>query len=105
MTGEKDTGALEVGVSVALHGDLTFETADRWHEVALSVLDSHPSKVTVDLDEVTFLDSSGMYVLVRLRRHAEELGVEMEVVNVPSNVLLALRTADLTDYLGVSCPN
>ena len=92
---------LEVGVSVALSGDLTFETADRWHEVARRALDAHPSRVTVDLGDVTFLDSSGMYVLVQLRRHATQLGVEMEVVNVPSNVLLALRTAELTDYLGI----
>ena len=92
---------LEVGVSVALQGDLTFETADRWHEVARSALDAQPSKVTVDLRDVTFLDSSGMYVLVQLRRHASELGVAMEVVNVPRNVHLALRTADLLEYLGV----
>ena len=92
---------LEVGLSVALHGDLTFETADRWHEVARSALDAQPSKVTVDLRDVTFLDSSGMYVLVQLRRHASELGVAMEVVNVPRNVHLALRTADLLEYLGV----
>ena len=76
--------------------------ADRWHDVARLALDSHPSKVIVDLDEVTFLDSSGMYVLVLLRRHAEELGVAMDVVNVPDNVLLALRTAELVDYLGVT---
>lgn len=94
-------GALEVAVSVALHGDLTFETADRWHEVARRALDAQPSKVTVDLADVTFLDSSGMYVLVRLQCHAQELGVTMDVVNVPANVMLALRTADLLDYLDI----
>jgi stage II sporulation protein AA (anti-sigma F factor antagonist) len=97
---EAQHGLLEVGVSVALHGDVTFETADRWHEVARSALDAHPTKVTVDLGAVTFLDSSGMYVLVQLRRRASELGVDMAVVNMPSNVELALRTADLLDYLG-----
>ena len=40
-----------------------------------------------------------MYVLVQLRRRAAELGVDMEVCNMPSNVELALRTADLLDYL------
>jgi len=99
-----DRGSLEVGVSVALHGDVTFETADLWHEVARSALDAQPTKVTVDLGEVTFLDSSGMYVLVQLRRRASELGVQMDVVNMPSNVLLALRTADLLDYLGGTGP-
>jgi stage II sporulation protein AA (anti-sigma F factor antagonist) len=97
--GERTQSALEVGVSVALHGDVTFETSDRWHEVARSALDAHPTKVTVDLGAVTFLDSSGMYVLVQLRRRAAELGVDMEVRNMPSNVELALRTADLLDYL------
>ena len=96
-----DNGPLEVGISVALHGDLTFETADRWHDATRHALDAQPSKVTVDLRDVTFLDSSGMYVLVRLRRHAHELGVAMDVVNVPDNVMLALRTADLVDYLGI----
>ena len=91
---------LEVGVSVALVGDVTFETADRWHEVARSALDARPTKVTVDLGAVTFLDSSGMYVLVQLRRRASELGVDMEIVHMPSNVEFALRTADLLDYLG-----
>ena len=104
--GSSEHDTFEVGVSVALHGDVTFETADRWHEVARSALDALPTKVTVDLGAVTFLDSSGMYVLVQLRRRAAELGVAMTIEKMPSNVELALRTADLLEYLcGTSSPS
>jgi anti-anti-sigma factor len=96
--------ALEVGVTLALHGDLTFESADRWHEAAMKALDLRPSTLVVDLGQVHFLDSSGMYVLVRLRRRAEEVRVRLEIVNVHDAVMLALRTADLTSYLGIADP-
>ena len=102
---ERGADAVEVGVTVALHGELTFETADRWHEITRQALDLCPAKVSVDLTDVTFLDSSGMYVLVRLRRRADELDVPFEVVGAAPNVLLALRTADLTGYLGIPSPN
>jgi anti-anti-sigma factor len=105
MTTADDRGgadAVEVGVTVALHGELTFETADRWHHVTQQALDLRPAKVSVDLSDVTFLDSSGMYVLVRLRRRSDELDVPFEIVGTAPNVLRALQTAELTAYLGVT---
>jgi len=54
-------------------------------------------RVAVDLDGVTFCDSSGLGALLDIRRAADEAGVEMVLRNVPPPVA---RLLDLTDVDG-----
>lgn len=54
-----------------------------------------PRKLTVDLGGVSFMDSSGIAVLLRASRRMGELEGTMEVVNVPEQAGRVLRAAGL----------
>lgn len=54
-----------------------------------------PRELTIDLEGVTFMDSSGIAVLLRAWRRVVELGGSVQVVNVPAQAAKVLKTAGL----------
>ena len=54
-----------------------------------------PRELILDLAGVTFMDSSGIAVLLRACRQVGELGGSMTVVNVPDQAARVLRAAGL----------
>ena len=58
-----------------------------------------PRQVTLDLGGVTFMDSSGIAVLLRAYKRAAELGGTVTVRNVPEQAGKVLRAAGLERLL------
>lgn len=54
-----------------------------------------PRQLTVDLGGVSFMDSSGIAVLLRASRRMAELEGTMKVIHVPEQAGKVLRTAGL----------
>lgn len=54
-----------------------------------------PRQLTLDLGGVSFMDSSGLAVLLRARRRMEELGGTLRVTRVPQQAARVLRAAGL----------
>lgn len=54
-----------------------------------------PKSLTVDLGGVTFMDSSGIAVLLRARRRMGELGGTMRVRQVPEQAARMLKAAGI----------
>ena len=54
-----------------------------------------PTQLTLDLSGVTFMDSSGIAVLLRAYRRLGELGGAVKVVHVPAQAGKVLRAAGL----------
>lgn len=52
-----------------------------------------PRELILDLEGVTFMDSSGIAVLLRAHRRLEELGGRVRVIHVPEQAGKVLRTA------------
>jgi anti-anti-sigma factor len=86
-------------VHVRPFGELDMATAP---QVAVPLgeisTDGH-RKVVVDLAGLTFVDSSGMRVLVEAHRLASEHGIEFAVLPGPPAVQRAFEVAGLTDLL------
>ena len=58
-----------------------------------------PRRLTLDLSGVTFMDSSGIAVLLRAYKRAAELGGTVTVRNVPEQAGKVLRAAGLERLL------
>lgn len=54
-----------------------------------------PKHVTLDLSGVTFMDSSGIAVLLRCYKRTSELGGTVKVTNIPAQAGRVLRAAGL----------
>jgi anti-sigma B factor antagonist len=72
-------------VVVAAHGEVDLDTAAGLDQAVRTALRSCPHLV-VDLTQVSFIDSSGLGVLVGARRMATALGGEVSLVHPPALV-------------------
>lgn len=58
-----------------------------------------PRKLTVDLEGLTFMDSSGIAVILRVYRRVGELNGEMTIRHVPAQAAKVLKAADLDRFI------
>ena len=69
------------------------EELDREIDAAL------PGRLALDLSGVTFMDSSGIAVVLRAKRRMEALSGTLVVVNIPRQASRVLETAGLGRYV------
>lgn len=82
---------------VAPRGDIDIATSGQ----VLAALAAAPGDVALDLREVTFLDSSGLRVIVQQERRAQEEGHAFGIVPGPPEVQRILEIAGVADRLRV----
>ncbi len=87
-------------LTISLRGELdhhaakeVMETIDRTIEQDL------PSRTVLDLAGVSFMDSSGIAVVLRTRRRMDALQGTLAVVNIPDQAVRVLETAGLGRYV------
>ena len=89
-TGEDRNLRLAVSGEVDHHGARAImQELDRQVDAGL------PRRLTLDLSGVTFMDSSGIAVLLRAYKRTAELGGALTVRNVPEQAGKGLRAAGL----------
>lgn len=86
-----------------LAGELDLETVAelRMHAQA-ELAAGRCQALTIDMAELTFVDSSGLGLLVELRQMATVSGVAWELANVPPRPARVIEIAGLTDTLGLA---
>jgi anti-sigma B factor antagonist len=95
---------MELGIStdqdggvctVTLEGEVDVYTAPRLKERLVELLDGGCTSVIVDLEKVSFIDSSGLGVLVSALRRAREKGGAVRIVCTRDSVLKIFRITGL----------
>jgi anti-sigma B factor antagonist len=82
---------------VSLGGELDLANSPLLRTELLATLALGCEHLTVDLGALTFLDSSGISVLVVIRKRAMETGGSLQLVSVPHAVRLVLDRCGLTE--------
>lgn len=88
-------------VVLEVSGDIDLATAPRLRDAGLRALGIEPTRVVIDLTGVTFIDSSGLGVLVLLRRKARTHRSELVLVS-NSRVDAVLRISGLEHVFSIS---
>ena len=97
---ELKTKLEERTLTVALAGDLDHHAARGVMEQTDRLMEQNlPTKTILDLGGVTFMDSSGIAVILRCKRRMEALGGNLVVVNIPKQAARVLETAGLARYV------
>ena len=68
------------GFEAALSGEIDLSTVGELEERLQPSLDEDPELVVLDLREVSFLDSSGLRLILRLNKRQEEIGGRLVLV-------------------------
>jgi anti-anti-sigma factor len=85
-------------LTVRLDGELDMAHAD-WVDSTLATAGAHHRRIAVELDAVSFLDSSGIGVLQSLTMRSRELNIDVSFVKPSAAVERALNAAGLTDLV------
>jgi anti-sigma B factor antagonist len=86
---------------VAVRGEVDLYTAPQlWETIDKAIADS-PDQLVIDLSDVTFLDSSGLSVLVRAHKRLRPVQRTVVIRGATDQVYMALEMTKLTDVLTV----
>jgi anti-anti-sigma factor len=84
---------------VFLTGDLDVDTAPAAIEAIRRALALQPARIVIDLDAVTFLDSTGIHAIVTGYHDAVQFGVGFAIGPAPPRVARVLELTGLSDVL------
>lgn len=82
---------------LVVSGELDIATVDQLVTQARAALDSTSSALVIDFSGVTFVDSTGLGALVRIRNEAERHGKRVDLVGVRREVRRVLELTGLSD--------
>lgn len=85
--------------TLAVTGELDYGTVARLRAALLELVHEDADEVVVDLGEVTFIDSTGLSVLVQAKQRFDKVGRRMSVSQPQPRVVRVLQLAGLSDYL------
>jgi anti-anti-sigma factor len=80
-------------------GELDMATSRDFAAAVQRARENDPARLVLDLTEVTFIDSTGIRAVLKVRQEAERGGVPCAVVPGPPAVQRAFAVAGLADLL------
>ena len=87
-------------LTITLSGELDHHAARELMEFIDRLLEQVlPARTLLDLGELSFMDSSGIAVVLRAKRRMEVLSGSLAVVNIPRQAARVLETAGLSRYV------
>jgi anti-anti-sigma factor len=98
------TVAEEAGPVVEVEGEIDLTTADQLAGQIANAAASHPGDVAVDLGGVSFMDSTGIFVLVMAVRALEPFGRRLTVRNARPAARRTLEITGMAKILGLVPP-
>ncbi len=99
-----DITCIESGskLTISLNGELDHHAARSAMNAIGRMLDTRlPSRCELDLGGVSFMDSSGIAVVLNAHRRMAQLGGGMEVKNVPKQAKKVLQTAGIQKIVNI----
>jgi len=101
MTDSAVTQLTEGTLVLSLRGDLDLATVTTIEPVLEETRWKEVSTLVLDMTEVTFVDSSGLRLILGARRRADEAGARFAMRNVPAQARRLLSITGVSELLNV----
>lgn len=88
-------------VVIRVRGTITVDAASELREALRGVCLGSPDSITLDLAEVPFIDSSGLGVILGMRKDTNARGITLSLSNPRERVLALLRLTRLAALFGI----
>ena len=90
-------------ITVQIEGELDHCSAERVRATLDALIaDPHVKRLVIDLEKLTFMDSSGIAVAMRARQRMRELGGTARLVRVPAQPERVFRAAGIGKWMEIS---
>jgi anti-sigma B factor antagonist len=89
-------------VRVRLEGELDLSTAAAFHEAVLDLMETGWTSILVDLEGLTFMDSSGLRATFELDSEASRRGIALRLLGASAEVQRLFALTGLSRRLDVS---
>ena len=88
-------------VTVTVRGEIDLATSTRLNRELEAALDHdpHPARLRIDLAQVNFMDTTGVAVLLKARRHALETGARFSVISTSPTIKRLLEITGLASLM------
>jgi anti-anti-sigma factor len=96
-----DTARLGADLSLALQGELDIASSKRLEDELLRLEEEAPEMITLDLQGVTFIDSTGLSTLINADGRARKAERRLQIVAGSGAARRILRTVGLLERLDV----
>ena len=96
-----ETGSLGQATVVSLSGDLDLSTAKRAEEAIEEAERSSPSVLAVDLRGLSFMDSTGLRVVVSADKRANKANRRLVIIQGPAAVRRVFEITRLDERLDI----
>jgi anti-sigma B factor antagonist len=97
VTVEVATGSSDAWPVVRISGEVDIQSSPVLDETLVAVLDQGLASVIVDLEEVSFLDSTGLSVLIVALKRCQKAGGDLRLRDPQPNVFRVLEITGLLD--------
>lgn len=88
-------------LNVRVIGELVAESCGELREAVTELSARRPQVIVLDLAQTTFVDTSGLGVLVGLRTHMKKFGTNLTVANPQPRVMQVFRLTQLSRLFGL----
>ena len=86
---------------ITVSGEVDLASSPQLDVAIISVLDSGANAVAIDLSEVTFMDSSGLGVIVRGLKRCREADIDLDLVITNERVLKVFGITGLDQVIPI----
>lgn len=83
---------------LSLEGEIDLHISPSIAASLAQMVASHPARLVVDLSRVTYIDSSGLAVLIEAMQNVEEYGGKLTLAGMNENVLSIFEMARLDQF-------
>ena len=90
-------------LTICMSGELDHHAARKaMHLIEEWIEQNLPNKMILDLGGLSFMDSSGIAVIIRAKRRMDAVSGRLSVVNIPRQAARVLETAGLERYFDLT---
>lgn len=82
---------------ISVNGDVDLENSDGLRDQVSNALDANTA-VSLDMSEVSYIDSSGVAALIESRQKADEGGKDFKLLKPSESVVSVLKMAKLDTF-------
>ena len=82
---------------ISVNGDVDLENSDGLRDQVSNALDANTA-VSLDMSEVSYIDSSGVAALIESRQKADEAGKDLKLLKPSESVVSVLKMAKLDTF-------